>query len=92
MDVQTDRWRESSLPALNVARSSHASLGLGQQCYVACGCGNSDNWLRSVEMLRMGAQAWELIEIPELTVRGSPIFAQIDFNNICILGGKDEDG
>ena len=40
-------------------------------------------------MLRLGAEAWELIFIERINVRVSPIFAQIDLNNICILGGHD---
>ena len=36
----------------------------------------------------MGAQAWELINIPELAPRALPIFSQIDSQSICILGGN----
>ena len=43
-------------------------------------------------MLRLGAEAWELIDIPDLTPQCSPIFAQIDSENICILGGDVEEG
>ena len=83
--VQTGRWEQRSFPALNVARHLHASLTLDKQAYVACGRGPRD--LRSVEMLRMGAQAWELIDIPDLTPRFIPVFSQIDADNIAILGG-----
>ena len=38
-------------------------------------------------MLRLGAEAWVLIDIPALTPRANPIFSQIDANNISILGG-----
>ena len=38
-------------------------------------------------MLRLGAEAWELIDIPELTPRSGTILSQIDSNNIVILGG-----
>ena len=38
-------------------------------------------------MLWLKAEAWELINIPYLTPRESPIFSQIDGSNICILGG-----
>jgi len=48
--------------------------------------------LSSIEMLRMGAQAWELIVIPELTPRINPVFSQIDFNSIAILGGSGNKG
>ena len=88
MAVQTGRWEQkSSIPELTVARTSHASMTLGRQCYVACGEGNR-GYLRSVEMLRMGAQAWVLIDIPDVTPRCNPVFSQIDTNNIVILGGR----
>ena len=87
MDLHTDRWQQKhSVPDLNIARCSHASLGLDQQVYVACGLGD-DGFLASVEMLRLGARVWELIDIPDLELRQLPIFAQIDSSNICILGG-----
>ena len=41
-------------------------------------------------MLRLGAEAWELIEIPDLVPRSSPILAQLDANSIVILGGYDD--
>ena len=91
MAVQTGRWEQRWFPALNVARSSHASMTLGLQCYVACVCGQYGGYLSSMEMLRMGVQAWELIAIPELTPRWLPIFSQIDANNIAILDGYGED-
>ena len=62
--VQTGQWEQRSFPDLNIARNSHASMSLDKQCYVACGYGDGDGYLRSVEMLRLGAQAWELINIP----------------------------
>ena len=70
----------------------HTSMSLGHQVYVACGYNDkSGKFLSSVEMLRMGAQAWVLINIPELTLRhNNPIFSQIDADNICILGGPAE--
>ena len=68
MAVQMDRWQHRLLPALNVARSEHASMSLGHQVYVACGIGN-DGYLRSVEMLRRRAQSWVIIEIPDLYPR-----------------------
>ena len=44
--------------------------------------------LKSMEMLRLGKEAWESIDIPELITRTYPVLAQIDAKNICILGGK----
>ena len=72
--VQTGQWEQRSFPDLNVARAEHSSMSQGNQCYVAGGCvdggvGNDDENLSSVEMLRLGAQTWELIEIPGLTPR-----------------------
>lgn len=78
MAVQTGRWEQKSfIPDLTVARCDHASMTLGNQCYVACGWGGNDDskFLSSVEMLRLGAKAWVLIEIPDLTPRGGPILA-----------------
>ena len=86
MAVQTGRWQQKSFPDLNVARMNHASLGFANQCYVACGHADND-LLSSMEMLRLGAHEWELIDIPDLTPRHTPIIAQIDSNSICILGG-----
>ena len=43
--------------------------------------------LASVEMLRMGAEAWVTIDIPDLTPRQYPVFSQIDSQSIAILGG-----
>ena len=42
-------------------------------------------------MLRLGAQAWELIKIPYFTPRAFPIISQIDSENIAILGGYSSD-
>ena len=86
--VKMGRWEQSSsIPDLNVARAIHASMTLRKQCYVACGYGDDDEFLSSVEMLRMGAEAWVLIEIPGLTPRMIPVFSQIDSQTIAILGG-----
>ena len=74
LDVQTVQWEKRSFPDLNVARHSHVSMTLDKQCYVACGNDGSE-LLRSIEMLRLGAQAWELIAIPELTPRRYPILS-----------------
>ena len=63
-------------------------MSLYKQCYVACGVGDYEEYLSSVEMLRLGAQAWELIEIPDLTPRRIPIISQIDSQSIAILGGN----
>ena len=87
LDVQTGEWEQRFFPDLIVARGDHASISLGKQCYVACGVGNYGSQLRSVEMLRMGAQKWELIDIPTLKPRARPVFSQFDSLNICILGG-----
>ena len=38
-------------------------------------------------MLRQGAEAWVLINIPDLAPRAMPILSQLDEENICILGG-----
>ena len=46
----------------------------------------------SVEMFRLGAEAWVLIEIPDLTPRYYPVFSQIDSQSIVILGGNDSRG
>ena len=92
MDVRTDRWRQESFPALNVARAEHSSMALGDQAYVTCGRGIGRVQLASMEMLRLGAQAWELIDIPDFTPRRLPIFSQIDVSNIVILGGLNSKG
>ena len=73
--VQTGQWEQKSFPDLNIARKCHASMSLDKQCYVACGYGGGAKLLSSVEMLRLGAQAWELIEIPDLTPRFNPVFS-----------------
>ena len=89
MNLNAGRWGKKSLPDLNQERSNHAALGLGEQVFVACGaCQNGE--LSSVEMLRLGAKAWELIDIPDLSPRTNPVFSQITSFNICILGGKGE--
>ena len=69
--------------------SSCASIS-GDQVYVACGSDEDDNPLGSVEMFRLEAQAWELIDIPDLTPRYLPVLVQIDAS-ICILGGIDDE-
>ena len=63
-------------------------MTLGKQVYVACGH-DGNKLLASVEMLRLGAQAWALINIPDLEPRVYPIISQIDAKNIAILGGDD---
>ena len=70
-------------------------MSLDKQVYVACGVGNDDEFLSSVEMLRLGGEAWVLIDLPGLTPRRSgltprryPIISQIDSDNIAILGGN----
>ena len=84
------KLQESSLPALNVARLNHSSMALGDQAYVACGLSRRMP-LSSMETLRRGAQAWELIDIPNLSPRWFPVLCQIDFNKICILGGGNHE-
>ena len=86
MDLHTGKWQDESLPSLNQGRCFHSSLGIRDQVYVACG-ENSDGEMSSVEMLRLGAEAWDLIEIPDFTQRIRPILSKIDSKNICILGG-----
>ena len=86
MAVQTSKWSRESLPDLKQARRQHSSVGIGEQCYVACGVGDG-GYLASVEMLRLGAKAWVLIEIPDFTRRVNPIISQIDSQSIAILGG-----
>ena len=76
MAVQTGRWEQrSSIPELTVARFYHASMTLDKQVYVSCGMRARHEYLASVEMLRMGAQAWELIDIPDFYRRSIPVFA-----------------
>jgi len=75
MNLLTEKWQK--MPDLNVGRYTHSSLGLGRQVYVACGWG-ADNFLASVEILRHGAQEWDLIEIPDLEVRTHIILSQVD--------------
>ena len=72
--VQTGQWEQGSIPDLNIARSCHASMSLYKQVYVACGRGDGGD-LASVEMFRLGAEAWELINIPDLTPRYHPVFS-----------------
>ena len=89
--MQTGQWKQGSNPELNIARSSHASMTIGNQCYVACGKGGG-GYLASVEMLRLGAEAWVLIDIPDLTPRLMPVFSQIDSDTIAILLGCNSVG
>ena len=42
-------------------------------------------------MLRLGAEAWVLINIPDFSPRRNPLICQIDAKNICILGGRKEE-
>ena len=86
--VQTCQWEQGSNPNLNVARHAHTSMSLGKQCYVACGRGDG-GYLASVEMLRLGVQAWELINIPDFTPRKCPVLSKLDTQSIAILGGLD---
>ena len=90
MAVQTNEWQQKSFPDLNKARHWHKSLGLGEQVYVTCGVDQNDKMFSSCEMLRLGADLWEIIDIPDLTPRVLPVFAQISPEKICILGGMDE--
>ena len=75
--VQTGLWEQRSFPELNVARFMHASMTQGKQCYVAGGMADGYGYkkLSSMEMLRMGAQAWELIDIPDFTPRNHVVFS-----------------
>ena len=43
-------------------------------------------------MLRLGAEAWVLIDMPGLSLRYAPILYQIDPDNICLLGGNGRRG
>ena len=86
MDVQTEKWQQKSYPELNTARCYHTALGLEEQCYVACGWG-ADGTLNSLEMHRLGTEAWVLIYIPDMKPRAHPILSQLDAKNICLLGG-----
>ena len=85
--MQTGQWEQGSIPDLNIARRRHASMSLDKQVYVACGLGDDLEFLSSVEMLRLGAEAWMLIEIPDLTPRCDPVFSKLDSQSIAILGG-----
>ena len=66
-------------------------MSLGLQCYVACGVGDG-GYLASVEMLRLGAEAWVLIDIPDLMSRAYPVFSKLDSQSIAILGGTKYKG
>ena len=72
--VKEGKWGRKSLPDLNVARAYHSSCSVTSedQVYVACGDGDG-GYLASVEMLRPGAEAWVLIDIPDLTPTIFPI-------------------
>ena len=39
-------------------------------------------------MFTLGEQAWELINIPDLTPSSYPFLSKVDKNHICILSGK----
>ena len=69
--VKVGEWHWRSLPDLNVARSHHSSCSVTSedQVYVACGRGDGGKKLASVEMFRLGAEAWVLIDIPGLSPR-----------------------
>ena len=93
--LDTESWEWDQLPDLNFARYLHSSTSLGRAVYVACGVGNREEYLNSVERLEMGGtgsaetqqQAWSLIETPEITPRRYPVFSQISPDELCILGG-----
>ena len=80
MPVATGKYQKQPMPDLNVARANHSSLGLAEQVFVACGKGENGIDLNSVEMLRLGEQAWSLIDLPELTPRRNPLFCQINLD------------
>ena len=89
MHVSTGKW-QYSLPDLNTARHSHASITLEDQVFVACGKGTFNNTLlSSVEMLDMakGDQAWTLISIG-MTSRQNPVFSPINSDQLMIMGGN----
>jgi len=69
--VKERKWGRKSLPDLNVARAYHSSCSVTSedQVYVACGRGDGGKKLASVEMFRLGAEAWVLIDIPGLSPR-----------------------
>ena len=75
--VKEEKWERKSLPDLNVARFNHSSCSVTSedQVYVACGEGDGGEKLASVEMFRLGAEAWVLIDLPGLTPRVSPILS-----------------
>ena len=75
--VKEGKWGRKSLPDLNVARSMHSSCSVTSedQVYVACGRGDGGYLLASVEMFRLGAEAWVLIDIPGLSPRTCPILS-----------------
>ena len=52
--LDTSTWEWEQLPDLNIARCAHSSTSLGEATYVACGWGNNDVGLNSVERLGMG--------------------------------------
>ena len=92
MQVAIGKWEKQPLPDLNVARYAHGSLGLADQVFVACGEGNNHPQLNSVEVLRLGEQAWSLVVLPDLTPRSIPLFCQINLDDLCILGGFSPSG
>ena len=57
--------------------------------FVACGRGDNNLYLNSVEVLRLGEQAWSLVDLPDLMPRIFPLFCQIDLDYLCVLGGFD---
>ena len=54
---------------------------------MACGIGTNGSLLSSVELFKLGAQAWVLIYLPDLTPRTIPVFCQLDSEQLVVLGG-----
>ena len=85
LETQTGKWQTQPLPDLNVARAGHASLSIEHHVYVACGMGDGDKLLRTIEVLSLvgdgaGPLSWDLIDLTELTPRMYPVFSQVAHN------------
>ena len=74
MELKTERWLQKSFPDLIQARYWHVSCSVGEQIYVAGGDNHRHKMLSSIEIFRLGTDAWVLIDIPDLTPRVLPVF------------------
>ncbi len=64
--LSTSNYQWSSLPGLNTARHSHASVCVAGQVYVVGGNGTNEKILSSVETLNIDSRQWNIL--PDLPI------------------------